>query len=173
MTLKKKQQVASLLAEVDADGNGSLDFADFLRMMRQFQNMQDAHRIAKEQNAKEITQFNPVEVEAFREIFVGKERKDGSFRSSVSFEEFAGMIGNIIFMNEGNHTQLKDIFNLNTDRSEDEVDTDRISDGGRTADFPEFLLLMHRILKDNFGGIQESSKAIAEREQKHRQHRKH
>merc|ERR1719282_1249888 len=65
-----RPQLIQLMKEVAANGSGSLDFLDFLHLMRQFCELQDKERVAKEQIAIKETGFSAHEVDEFRELFL-------------------------------------------------------------------------------------------------------
>merc|ERR1712039_541283 len=63
----------ALLFKVDVNGDGTLDFDDFLRLVREAYTIEDKRRMGKEKAAVEKTGFDPQEVQEFRTIFVAED----------------------------------------------------------------------------------------------------
>merc|ERR1712216_970459 len=66
---KEKERLQRLLAKVDEGGDGSLDFSDFLMLMREYWDEMDEIKLRKERGSVLMTGFSPQEVEEFRVIF--------------------------------------------------------------------------------------------------------
>eukprot|EP00930_Biecheleria_cincta_P019218 TRINITY_DN14728_c0_g4_i1.p1 TRINITY_DN14728_c0_g4~~TRINITY_DN14728_c0_g4_i1.p1 ORF type:complete len:1144 (+),score=192.45 TRINITY_DN14728_c0_g4_i1:94-3525(+) len=174
----RRGELTKILAEVDENGDGSLDFPDFLRLMRQFDDMQERSRIAKEELAMSKVQFTPAEVEDFRQLFLGKEQRDGSYRNALPFDQFSELIQKVVKLTRKQQEELYDMFSkvdAPTEGGSPKVlvsSTDQLKLKGQstaasnalTVDFPEFLLLMDRLLATDFAGIRENSERIAESE---------
>jgi len=175
--MAKRAEVARILAEVDPKKTGSLDFPDFLRLMRQVDDMQDNLRIAKESFAVERTKFSSREVEEFRRIFLGEELEDGSVRGMLQLEEFLEILGPVVGLGRAHQEELTQLFfDIDAHMREDlkqkvvaplspknqryghmPINTPRIA-----VDFPEFLVLMHVVLERNACHVKEQSKLIVE-----------
>jgi len=136
-----------LMREVDADGDGSLDFPDFLRLMRQFHDLQDRERVAKEQRAIEETCFSSTEVRGFRELFLVSD--DGS--GELSLSEVKRMIHMICPLGDKYIETLTKEFRKITGQQQ------RVEGNRDQADFPEFLWLMKRLLDVNFANLKEKT----------------
>merc|ERR1712050_109044 len=67
-----RPDLLKLLKEIDVEEDLELDFPDFLRLVRQFHDLQEKERIMKEQDAVRSTNFTFCEVEEFRELFMGE-----------------------------------------------------------------------------------------------------
>jgi len=187
-----RPELVRLMREADADGNGSLDFPDFLRLMRQFHELQDRERVAKEQTAIKETGFTQTEVAGFRELFIAAAGDDGS--GQVSFEEVCNLIHTVTPLGDKYLHQLHAIFREVTGGCRDGKRTqqkvrqyvrrqgllqnlrERVEAGGQkcdtpavtkvkqeSADFPEFLWLMKRLLDSDFASIRERTTNTVER----------
>merc|ERR1719444_486317 len=66
---KLRPQLMEILKEADEDGNGELDFEDFLRLMRTVCELRNRNQLEKEKVAVQDTGFLPHEVHEFRELF--------------------------------------------------------------------------------------------------------
>jgi len=184
---KKRAELHKILAEVDENQDGSLDFPDFLRLMRQFDDMQERQRLMKEEYCKEVTQFSPQEVEGFRSLFIGKEEEDGSYRVNLGLQEFIDMLSTVVRLTRPQQLEVTALFNNVTCSkdgdasrkalmsSSDQLKARRgsnVSPQGSTIDFPEFCVLMHQLLENNFADIQEQSSRIVQKEKQRRERRR-
>ncbi|CAE7603843.1 unnamed protein product [Symbiodinium natans] len=180
--MAKRAEVARILAEVDPDKTGSLDFPDFLRLMRQVDDMQDRLRMAKEAFAVEKTKFSSREVEDFRRIFLGEESEDGSMRGILRLDEFLEMLGPVVGLGKSNADELTCLFfdidsHMHADFREKVVaplspknqryESMPVNKPRIAVDFPEFLILMHMLLQKNTCRVKEHSKYIAELGHRH------
>jgi len=149
-TLRPK--LMEIMQEVDSDGSGSLDFQDFLRLMRTCREMQDRERILKEHKAVVDTLFSTTEVQEFRELFLAT---DDSNNGELSLPEFKRMIGSICPLGDKISAELTVLFRGITCKQKG-------VEGHRDqADFPEFLWLMRKLLDINFASIREKTGAHA------------
>eukprot|EP00929_Paragymnodinium_shiwhaense_P087784 TRINITY_DN4791_c0_g1_i1.p1 TRINITY_DN4791_c0_g1~~TRINITY_DN4791_c0_g1_i1.p1 ORF type:complete len:1217 (+),score=383.09 TRINITY_DN4791_c0_g1_i1:164-3814(+) len=157
----QRPKLLQLLSEADADGNGRLDFGDFLRLMRQFRDLQDSERVAKEKLALEETGFAPPEVADFRELFLLAARtKSGR----VTLEELKGLVAGICPLGEKNTQEFTSLVREITVRTFGSVlDAAKTTDVSirDEADFPEFLMIMKKLLDVNFANIQERTQGAA------------
>merc|ERR1712232_215401 len=99
-----------LLKEIDVEEDLELDFPDFLRLVRQFHDLQERDRIMKEQDAIRSTGFTLNEVEEFRDLFMA-DAIDGYNKLELSFFDFARMIGQICPLGDVNRSRLRTLFN--------------------------------------------------------------
>merc|ERR1712039_70038 len=160
-----RPKLLKLLKEVDVDEDLELDFQDFLRLMRQFHDLQDRERIIKEQTAVNQTKFSNDEVEEFRSLFMGENGAEG-YRTELPFSELAKMIAQICPLGDSNRAALLAIFREVVDKHEvqtegfvdistHEVDKDK-------ADFPDFLILMRHLLDVNFANLEQATTGAAD-----------
>lgn len=175
--MAKRSEVARILTEVDPDKTGSLDFPDFLRLMRQVDDMQDRLRMAKEAFAVEKTKFSSREVEEFRRIFLGEESEDGSMRGLLRLDEYLEMVGPVVGLGKANLDELTRLFfdidsHMHEEYREKVVaplspknqryESMPLNRPRIAVDFPEFLILMQMLLDKNACRIKEQSKLIAD-----------
>jgi len=159
---KMRPYLFRLLREVDEDGNGQIDFPDFLRLMRAFYDLQEQDRLIREQQVIRETGFARSEVEEFRELFINYAASTGEgdeSRSELTLPEVKRIIANICPLGTKRIIQLSDIFK--------EMATEEDEDGKRSLHFPEFLLLMRRLLDVNFAGIREQSEKVVSKVAEH------
>jgi calmodulin len=142
-----RPKLMKLLKESDSDGNGKLEFPDFVVLMRQVKDLEFSERHAKEQTAKDETGFATNEVNEFRDLFLASCKTDS--QGLITLDELIDLISAICPMGEKNLKELTAIFTKIASRSA--IDDD-------SADFPEFLRLMRKLLDDNFGQIRERTK---------------
>jgi len=151
---KMRPLLTRLINEVDENGDGEFDFPDFLRMMRQFQELREKDRLEKETKAVQESKFDSDEVEEFRVLFIGEEED----RTELGFSDFRQMIIRCCTsLKEAETAQLQTIFK--------EIIG---GDGQGKADFPEFLRLMRKVLDVDFANIQEQSQRVVEQAEKRR-----
>merc|ERR1712187_867746 len=99
--------MGSIIQAVDDNGNGSLDFQEFLQILRKIYNRHNEQRIAKEKRMVEETQFTPHEVHEFRQLFLSMDDDDNG---ELSLNEFKQMITVICPMGDKNSSALNNIF---------------------------------------------------------------
>jgi len=139
-----RTKLNGMMKEVDANGDGKLDFEDFVRLMRQFHDIQSQEKIEKELQAIEETSFSAEEVHEFRELFLNTD-VDGDLELSIT--EVKKMIANICPVGNNNCDVLQQAFN-------DVSNKQGMVDGSLDqCDFPEFLWLMRKLLDINYGNI--------------------
>jgi len=175
-----RPELIKLMKEADADGNGCLEFPDFLRLMRQFHEVQDRKRINKEQSAIKETGFSQTEVAGFRELFIVAAGDDCC--GELSFEGVCNLIDGVTPLGDKYLNQLYKMFDevvrshktkarpLTGPKSvlisllkKDQVGTGEKAPGDKpedkTMDFPEFLFLMKRLMDSDFAGIKARTKS--------------
>jgi len=136
----KRPIVKKLVSEQDENGSGSLVFREFVQFMDKFRELRQQERIEREQKAIDATHFSSKEAEEFREHFL---------QASEGFPVLP--IGSLLNL-------LREIMPLG-DRNMAELHKHlghvSQSDGRAVeeVDFPEFLLLMNRLVEANFAGI--------------------
>merc|ERR1740121_1410589 len=146
--LKVLQEVA---ASERANGVG-LDFPDFLRILRSFADLLDKDPVAREEDVIAKCGFKRDEVEEFRDLFsVGDGvRGDGAEygealakRTTMGLVEFTRMVERVAPLSAAELLQLRSLYR----------DVVELGAGLRIAGFPEFLLLMRRLVDMNFADI--------------------
>lgn len=134
-----REQIAQMIKESDADRSGSIDFQEFLLLMRLVSNRCSRERLAKERAAVVATHFSVRDLREFRKVF-----KSYATNSSgdMSFEELQSMLGSITRAAQGarGSQELLEILR-------------RYSQGDNAVDFPEFLHVMRDLVAHNWGNI--------------------
>jgi len=153
LTPRVKQLLDELMREVAGATNGSLDFPDFVRMMRQFHDIQAEETEHKEHQAVEESGFSTEEVTDFREMFNAcfEAVSDGNpnMHEELSLSDVCSMLDKICPMDEKNTLELSIVFREATKKywtSQTPHDT---------IDFPEFLWMMDKVLRNNVAGLRE------------------
>jgi len=145
-----RPKLLEIMHEVDADGSGSLDFQDFLRLMKQCRDLQDRERLQKEAIAISETGFTPQEVNDFRELFLACD--DGT--GELTLQNVTKMVNQITPLGDKYKAELATMFRSVTGRQL------RVEGQKDEADFPEFLWLMKQLLERNFANIQEKTRSF-------------
>lgn len=142
-----RPQLLEILRDADTDGNGSLDFPDFLRLMKQCREMQERERLAKEMQIVAETGHSPQEVVEFRDLF--QCATEGY--PEITLLGAIQMIIQIAPLNEKQKIQFGELFHEISGKYP----------GGairHVADFPDFLRLMRKLVTINFANIRELTK---------------
>merc|ERR1711924_250363 len=162
-----RDKLMMVMKEADQDGSGSLDFPDFLRLMRAVNDLNHKHQLKKERRAIKATGFGSHKVYGFRELFLNHADAEGL----LSQKAFQGMIAPILPLGDRNVTALTILWSDDSGDG-DGRDTSDSSDGDGwdtehnhqemlEKDFPDFLFLIKRVLTTNFGGVIERTKWAA------------
>lgn len=143
-------RIKRLMEEADKDGSGTLNFYDFLAMMRQYHDEKDEEYLRKEEAAVLETGFSKDEVDQFKEIYNSADKyKSGE----LSFQEVRAMLS-VVIPSGVLEEQVKELTEILCGCDED---------GNRETDFPEFLILMKKVQNVNFAEINERSEKVAKR----------
>jgi len=138
----KREPLVELFREIDTDGNGTVSFEDFLRLVRRLSEVQDAERLAKEKKVVEETSFTQEEVREFRELFLAS---DLDANGEITIDEAKKMIRTVCPLGDALAAKFTAIFHTATSKS--------VKEGRDQADFPEFLRLMRKLLDEDFANI--------------------
>jgi len=122
-----------------------LEFKDFLRLMQHLRDLKDQTKVNKEMSAVKNCGFSVQEVQEFRQLFLEGDNGYGEF----SLEEAQRILGKVTPLGAGYLKELAQIFG---DVSGGEVDV---------VDFPDFLLLMKRLIDVNFARIRDITSALS------------
>lgn len=148
--IKKRGVLVQLVKEADLNGDGGLDFQDFVRLMRQVRDLEAQAKIAIEITAVQDTGFRVQEVQGFRELFLmqaTKRKLDGC--EWLSFEDVRGMMAAVCPMGARNSQELEHVYREVRDG------TSKSGLMGLGIEFPEFLRLMRKLIDSNFGEIRD------------------
>jgi len=139
------KRARALLGKVDEDGNGRVDFEEFLYMMRLYRYSSAAEELRQERLAASKTCFSSEEVKEFRQLFNCFD-SDGS--GSLDLDELVPILTNL---SGGDADQEES----STVRQLWKLIREADDDGSAELDFPEFLRFMQKVLdKDGTGGGQ-------------------
>jgi len=139
--------LVQLLKDIDADGSGSIDFQDFLRLTSRLCEMQDAERHEREQHVIELTAFSQEEVDEFRSLFM---EHDQNNQGGIKLAGAKSMIHAITPLGDVLAAQFAEIFKSITAANRTGRPIERSAD---EMDFPEFLMLMRKLLDMDFGRL--------------------
>jgi Ca2+-binding EF-hand superfamily protein len=144
---KARDQVASILAQIDSRDEKSITFRQFLKFMRKLQYIHETERQKKEQDIANATGFERGEVRDFHGVFTAHANEEGK----ISVNGFRRMLYHMVHIKNNCklHRQLIKFV--------DEADQDRSG----ALDFPEFLIVLRRLQDTNFGNINDHSERIA------------
>jgi len=145
INLESHARLRRLLKQVNSD-KGELSWEDFLRMMRLVQDEADRNKFKRDQDAVASSGFSRSEVNEFRQVF---QMFDTDASGEISFSELKSMLKEVVPLCTMAAKDLKSLLH--------QVD----EDGNRELDFPEFLILMQKLQKENWNNINYRSAAIA------------
>lgn len=137
---ERRPELIRVLEEADSDGSGSLDFDDFLRLVRNCHDLRDRMLFENETAAIHVTGFTPTEVAEFRELYLGEGERD-----QVDFSELTEILKSVIPLGDKNTKTLAGLY--------DEIVAVRVGEPQKRMNFAEYLLLLRRMLDVNFAGI--------------------
>lgn len=138
-SMKHRARLEKLLKEADEDGNGTLDFGDFLRLMRHHHDDCDREELEKIEKAISETQFSDEEAKQFRTIF---EEMDGEATGHVTLSNVQKMLNGVCPLYRQHIAELTSIFNEVTG-----------PDRNWEIDFPDFLRVLRKVLDVDLAGI--------------------
>lgn len=138
-TVEEQQQLTNVLTEIDEDKSGEINFTEFLFLMRRFCDAKEQKALEKEKAYAERAKIPKEEVAEFRNIYheLCRDTAELGFSGCLKLLSRVGVKG----VGEVGMDYLR--------RLVKECDEDE--SGG--TDFPEFLLLVRRILDEDFKGI--------------------
>jgi len=148
-------RVLQEVAVSERENGDGLDFPDFLRIMRSFADLLDKDPVAREEDVIAKCGFTRVEVEEFRAIFAtadGAHGDDGEeLEEALEKTKTLGPVGFIRMVEKISPLSAKELTQLRG------LYKDIVEHGAglRIAGFPEFLLLMRRLVDMNFAGIKD------------------
>eukprot|EP00746_Dinoflagellata_sp_MGD_P163715 gnl/MRDRNA2_/MRDRNA2_91905_c0_seq1.p1 gnl/MRDRNA2_/MRDRNA2_91905_c0~~gnl/MRDRNA2_/MRDRNA2_91905_c0_seq1.p1 ORF type:complete len:950 (-),score=194.30 gnl/MRDRNA2_/MRDRNA2_91905_c0_seq1:335-3184(-) len=138
-SMKHRARLERLLKEADEDGNGTLDFGDFLRLMRHHHDDCDREELEKIDKAIHDTGFSDDEAQQFRTIF---EEVDVENAGHIGLSSIQKMLHGVCPLYRTHIAELTALFNEVTGR-----------DGYGEVDFPDFLRVMRKVLDVDLAGI--------------------
>jgi len=142
------RRAKAILQMADANSDGELDFPDFLRLMRRVQNDADALLLKREREGIEASGFSHEEVKEFRKVF---SMCDLDESGDICFEELRLMLQGLC----PKVPEATDVLR----QALEAVDTD----GNKELDFSEYLVLMRKIIDENWNNIRKEEQEAEER----------
>jgi Ca2+-binding EF-hand superfamily protein len=139
-TKAQQEEILKIFREADEDQGGSLDFYEFLHLLRRFVDESEQKRLKKERVIVKETNFANDEVSSWREIYLKFDQDNSGQIESGEARALLQAVGVTLSSRTLNEDYL-DAFNA----------ADR--DGNGTLDFPEFLLLIKGFIDSDFGGV--------------------
>jgi calcium-binding protein CML len=127
-----------LLEQVDSNKDGTINWMDYLNMMRIIEDRQEEFMLDKEKKAIDASRFTNDEIKEFRTIFA---LFDSDCSGDLTTKELQDMLSSIVPVNT---TTSEELLSLMASCDEDST---------RSMDFPEFLRLMRLVLDENWGDI--------------------
>lgn len=140
---ERRPQLARLIKEADADGSRSLDFKEFVTLMRRIRDQEDEEKAAKERGIAREAGFSHLEVRDFRELFLGEDEEG---LGGLTFEQVHRMVSRTCHLGDTNCKILAGFF------AEAVGDVD-----DNLADFSALLQIMRRVLDEGFANSQAGS----------------
>jgi len=141
-----------LMREVDSHNSKiGLDFEDFIRMMRQFHDLQSEQKVEMEKSAALEAGFTQNEVAEFRELFLAS---DNDRDDELTLSDVMRLMETICPLGDRNIAELTSAFHVARKRPAKQTGMD-------TMNFPDFLRFMRHLLDINFGHIKERLEAAA------------
>ena len=138
--MQQRKRLLEMIAEIDEDNTGEIDFLEFLQLMRKFVDDREAEYMRKEKAAAQRANFSADETKLWRTIFLKfDEDKSGEFDSTEG-----KVLLQAVGINLNERTMHDEYLRLFREADEDQSES---------IDFPEFLILMRRLLDIDFGGI--------------------
>jgi len=139
-TIVQRDTLSRIIEEVDEDGNGEIEFHEFLQMMRKFVDESDADQLKKEKEAIERTGFSREDVASWRDIFVKFDLDGSGEYDSAEVTKLLNSVG--IKCTERTMYQL---FLQRFAKADEDLNN--------SLDFPEFMLLICDLVEIDFCGI--------------------
>lgn len=158
---KEQKQILQLLDEcrnLAEEQDGKTTFWVFLRLMRFLEDDNDRNSLAVERQALEEAKFSKEEVSEFRQIFyhwAANDAKEGARGASKDSKALSP---------DGMYRMLRSMgMNLTAEDREQlfTMAKQADQDGNGNVDFPDFLILMRRLLDANFCGLNQVAEAAA------------
>lgn len=143
----KRPLLLQIMRETDADSNGKLDFSEFLQLMRTVEDLEQLTQLQKERGMIEETRFTSNEVSEFRNIFLAVTKGE----SRMNLADFKEMMSPVCPMGDKNSHAISAMWM--------EI-CDSVS---KMFDFPDFLLMMRRLLDMNFANMNQRLGRVSQR----------
>eukprot|EP00933_Yihiella_yeosuensis_P072783 TRINITY_DN81301_c0_g1_i1.p1 TRINITY_DN81301_c0_g1~~TRINITY_DN81301_c0_g1_i1.p1 ORF type:complete len:674 (-),score=118.34 TRINITY_DN81301_c0_g1_i1:199-1950(-) len=154
---KNRPELIRLLKEVDSSGDGSLDFHDFLILIRKLKDSQKKQKILKEERVVSELGMSAIQVHGFRVIFI---QYDTAGKDSLTFAQVRKLLASLICLGDRLVKSLRDVWCKTVEISVQVAEPDEW-----LADFPDFLKLMQALIEMDFAGIKVRCDKIVSQDQ--------
>eukprot|EP00747_Dinoflagellata_sp_TGD_P215639 gnl/TRDRNA2_/TRDRNA2_88306_c0_seq1.p1 gnl/TRDRNA2_/TRDRNA2_88306_c0~~gnl/TRDRNA2_/TRDRNA2_88306_c0_seq1.p1 ORF type:complete len:758 (+),score=209.50 gnl/TRDRNA2_/TRDRNA2_88306_c0_seq1:3-2276(+) len=146
---EKREELACLIDEVDGDDDGTLDFMEFLHIMRLCDDIRDEEDLALEKETVKEMGMTADDVEGFRSLFA---EHTHLWTGELEFEDLVALLEKVVDMDEG---RLEDLVLL----------VQEVHPQGKpVARFPQFLKLIQKITAADMQGINEAASRVLARQ---------
>jgi len=145
-----QQEILRFLAEVDEDGSGSLEFNEFVILMRKCDDQRDRKDLELEAKVVKECGFTAEEVDGFRQIFM----MHVDYVGEIDLTTLADLLGQVVNLSED---QYEDLGNLVCELH---------PEGREVARFPQFLRLIKRMTEDKSWRVSEQAARVVKRANK-------
>eukprot|EP00929_Paragymnodinium_shiwhaense_P066037 TRINITY_DN33095_c0_g1_i3.p1 TRINITY_DN33095_c0_g1~~TRINITY_DN33095_c0_g1_i3.p1 ORF type:complete len:789 (-),score=238.32 TRINITY_DN33095_c0_g1_i3:371-2737(-) len=132
-----RPQLIKIFEEADSDGSGSVDFEEFLCLVRECHDLRDRARLEAERKAIADCTFSRHEVVAFRDLFIGETE-----RNEMTLNEILELLRLSLPLGERNQKVVIELYAQSVE-------------GGVNArmHFGDFLMLIKKLVDMDFAGI--------------------
>jgi len=139
-----------LIEEVDENGDGGLEFHEFVRLVRRLHDFETLARLGKETKVIDDTGFALHEVQGFREVFMTK----SCGLRELSFPDVRAIMQRICPMGT---KQTEELVIICAEILKSEIPDSGLEEGQKhlLLDFPDFLRLMKKVMDNNFAQVRE------------------
>jgi len=142
----EQQDVVRLIKEIDVDGNQTIDFIEFLHLVRKCDDMRDAADLKLEKEVVKACGFSQEETDGFRQVFT----ENIGWTGELDVPALAELLGTVIYLTEARTAELVELVKS-------------VHPHGRpVARFPQFLKLIKQLTEDNYGGVNSKAAKRAE-----------
>lgn len=146
-TKAQQDRLTDIMRDCDRDQNGVLSLTECLSLVRRFLDEAECDAYLCEARAVEEAGFSADEVNDFRDIFREEKRKNGEFRLGAMMN-VVRRLG--VALDPELTARLKAIY------QEYAVPSQSI-DSGMVLGFPEFIRMIGRLIRDDFGSVNQKS----------------
>jgi len=148
-----QRQISEALSEVDKDGSGSLNFGEFLLLMRKCDDRRDAADLRLEMEVVKDCGMVAEEVEGFRQIFL----ENIDWKGELTLETLIVLLATFVDMTPEDLDELAAVVR------------DVHPQSREVARFPQFLQLIRRLTQDNFLRVNDMATRAVRQQQKRQQ----
>lgn len=168
----KRSMITKIVSEMEILNHGHYDFSEFVKLMIHVIEVQLQDRLERERRAIAATKFTHKEVEEFRELFLSTSEA----QTTLQIGALVRLLQKICPLGDRNmselHRIIREVLTLEDDRhmssemqgrareTREVKKIDRVDDEVE-VEFPEFVMLVHRLIEVNFAGMREVANRVA------------